>query len=102
MDGNISVAPDFIDISAPDPEDWNLHAALASALIDAGDPSILDPDGSRSDIGAYGGPGAASWDLDWDRFYEWWQPGEYDPLTYPAQNWDCDDGDDATYPGNGC
>lgn len=27
-------------------------------LIDAGDPSILDPDGSRSDIGAYGGPSA--------------------------------------------
>lgn len=27
-----------------------------SPLIDAGDPSILDPDGSRSDIGASGGP----------------------------------------------
>ena len=29
-----------------------------SPLVDAGDPSIDDPDGSRSDIGAYGGPGA--------------------------------------------
>ncbi len=25
-------------------------------LIDAGDPNILDKDGSRSDIGLYGGP----------------------------------------------
>jgi hypothetical protein len=30
-------------------------------LIDAGDPNILDVDGSRSDIGAYGGPGGSSY-----------------------------------------
>jgi MYXO-CTERM domain-containing protein len=35
-----------------------LTLAVASPLIDAGDPSLLDPDGSRSDIGAFGGPGA--------------------------------------------
>lgn len=29
-----------------------------SSLINAGDPSILDPDGTRSDIGAFGGPNA--------------------------------------------
>jgi hypothetical protein len=29
-----------------------------SPAINSGDPSILDPDGSRSDIGAYGGPDA--------------------------------------------
>jgi hypothetical protein len=31
---------------------------LLSPLLDAGDPAVLDPDGSVSDIGAYGGPDA--------------------------------------------
>ena len=35
-------------------------AVLLRGLIDAGDPSILDSDGSTSDIGATGGP-----DADW-------------------------------------
>ncbi|GDX79956.1 hypothetical protein LBMAG42_17670 [Deltaproteobacteria bacterium] len=48
-DGNVSVDPDFAD------SDYRLSAT--SPLIDAGDPSILDADGSRSDIGAWGGPG---------------------------------------------
>ncbi|MBU0517861.1 hypothetical protein KKA00_07955 [bacterium] len=29
-----------------------------SPCIDTGDPSLFDPDGSRSDIGAWGGPNA--------------------------------------------
>ena len=33
---------------------------LHSPAIDSGDPALLDPDGSRSDRGAYGGPVAAS------------------------------------------
>lgn len=37
-----------------------------SPLVDAGDDEIVDVDGSRSDIGVYGGPGAAAWDLDGD------------------------------------
>ena len=34
----------------------DLHLQKYSPLIDAGDPAILDKDGSRSDIGLYGGP----------------------------------------------
>ena len=34
----------------------DLTLAAGSPAIDAGDPSISDPDGSRSDIGAFGGP----------------------------------------------
>ncbi|NWF89631.1 MAG: right-handed parallel beta-helix repeat-containing protein [Ignavibacteriaceae bacterium] len=34
----------------------NFHLQKYSPMIDAGDPSILDRDGSRSDIGLYGGP----------------------------------------------
>jgi hypothetical protein len=39
-----------------DEDDYRL--LLHSAAIDAGDPAILDPDGSRSDIGLFGGPDA--------------------------------------------
>lgn len=35
-----------------------LQPAGDSPLIDAGDPDLLDPDGSRSDIGLFGGPHA--------------------------------------------
>jgi hypothetical protein len=35
---------------------WDYHLQAYSPAIDKGDPSILDPDGSRSDIGMYGGP----------------------------------------------
>jgi hypothetical protein len=34
----------------------DFHLQAYSPLIDAGDPTILDRDGSRSDIGLYGGP----------------------------------------------
>ena len=33
----------------------DFHLQMFSPLIDAGDPNILDVDGSRSDIGIYGG-----------------------------------------------
>ena len=36
--------------------DLDFHLQKYSPLIDAGDPTILDRDGSRSDIGLYGGP----------------------------------------------
>ncbi len=36
--------------------DLDFHLQAFSPLIDRGDPSILDKDGSRSDIGLYGGP----------------------------------------------
>ena len=34
----------------------DFHLQMFSKLIDAGDPSILDKDGTRSDIGLFGGP----------------------------------------------
>ena len=101
-DGNISVDPAFQDTTQPDPLDWDLHLSTASPLVDAGLGSILDPDGSLSDIGIYGGPEAESWDLDWDGYLEWWQPGEYDYGSYPGDGWDCDDSDGTVYPGDGC
>lgn len=35
----------------------DMHLQAFSPAIDAGDPSILDKDGTRSDIGMFGGPG---------------------------------------------
>jgi hypothetical protein len=43
------------------PDSGDFHLQAYSPLIDAGDPNILDVDGTRSDIGAYGGPGGCSY-----------------------------------------
>lgn len=40
----------------------DFHLQPDSPAKNAGDPDILDPDGSRSDMGAYGGPGACGLD----------------------------------------
>ncbi len=37
-------------------DSMDYHLQMYSPLIDAGDPDILDVDGTRSDIGLYGGP----------------------------------------------
>ncbi len=47
--GNINIDPDFIDT-----DDFRL--STDSPLKDAGNPLLTDPDGTRSDIGIYGGP----------------------------------------------
>jgi len=52
----------------PDSNDYRLRAS--SPCRDAGDPSILDPDGTRSDMGAYGGP-----DADWQSWIASFYPG---------------------------
>ncbi|MDP2311666.1 MAG: MopE-related protein [Pseudomonadota bacterium] len=90
-DGNVSVDPMLI---AGD------HLDAASPLVDAGDPTLTDPDGSPSDIGAFGGAGAATWDADLDGWPAWWLPGTYDAATSPGA--DCDDEDATVYPGSGC
>ncbi len=98
--GNVSFTPVHLDTSNPDPYLWDIHIGVTSTLIDSGDPALVDPDGSTSDIGAYGGTGAELWDLDWDAYPEWWLPGPFDPATSP--NMDCDDRDESVYPGAGC
>jgi len=55
------VEPLFVDVSDPDPTVWDVHLQPGSPLIDAGTPTLKDGDGSRSDIGAYGGPGGGRW-----------------------------------------
>ena len=57
------------------------------------------PDGSPSDMGAYGGSGAKGWNLDGDGFFEWWQVGEYDSAYVKR---DCDDLNPTVNPHSGC
>ncbi|GDX79121.1 hypothetical protein LBMAG42_09320 [Deltaproteobacteria bacterium] len=59
--GNVSQDPVFAAFTANGAAgDDDLHLAVGSPALDAGDPAVLDADGSRSDVGAYGGP-AGSW-----------------------------------------
>jgi hypothetical protein len=75
--GNVAVDPGYVSYGdGLDPEDWDLHLHPSSALIDAGSPSLSDPDGTRSDIGAYGGPEADAdyyADADADGLYDGWE-----------------------------
>ena len=58
QNGNISSDPLFMNLEAGD---YRLNPG--SPCIDTGNPSSKynDPDGSRNDMGAFGGPGAAAW-----------------------------------------
>ena len=86
--GNLLVDPDLQDYTANgDCSDDNFWRSWGSSLIDAGDPVILDPDGGRSDIGAFGGE-----DADEDA----WEDADED--DYPIM-WDCDDDDGEVSPG---
>ncbi len=100
--GNVSIDPELISTADPDPTLWDLHLSVNSPLIDAGSPWMVDPDGGPSDPGIYGGPTAPHWDRDADGAPEWWQPGPYDPSTYPALGLDCEDLDPDIGPPAGC
>ncbi|MCO4746895.1 MAG: hypothetical protein KC912_19010, partial [Proteobacteria bacterium] len=84
---NVFADPDFVGWSNDNLCGDDLHLMWGSAAIGTGDPAILNPDGSRSDIGAFGGPAADPTD---------WVDGDTDgsPVQY-----DCDDADPLNAPG---
>ena len=56
-DSNIIADPMFVNDTNPDSNfNFDYHLQAYSPAIDKGDPTILDVDGSRSDIGMFGGP----------------------------------------------
>ncbi len=57
-----NVDPMFVNEVPPHLDSlYDFHLQAYSPGIDAGDPGILDKDGSRSDIGLFGGPGGESY-----------------------------------------
>jgi uncharacterized protein (TIGR03382 family) len=53
----LSGEPKLVSAEGADCEPGSYEPATDSPLVDAGDPTVKDSDNSRSDIGAYGGPG---------------------------------------------
>jgi predicted outer membrane repeat protein len=84
--GNLSTDP-LYQSWADDGDAGTEYLALQSSspARDAGDPSLFDLDGSRSDMGSFGGPSASDGDEDGDG----WSRSEGD----------CDDGDASAHPG---
>ena len=58
---NISEDPLFIDTTSANPLLWDFHIYPNSPMKNTGDPTLFNPDDSRSDRGAYGGPNAGNW-----------------------------------------
>lgn len=58
----VGVYPEFIEDYKDYQSSYDLHLDIRSKAIDGGSPDILDRDGSRSDIGAYGGPGGETYE----------------------------------------
>jgi hypothetical protein len=101
-DGNVAAMPYFLFFVGTDPLKWNLRLSTFSPMVESGTPDLLDPDGSNSDMGAYGGPAANAWDKDRDLSPAWWQPGDYDQAAYPWLGLDCDDWDPYRHASQGC
>ena len=55
-EGNLTLDPQYVDVANNDIGNWNFELSTTSPCIDAGQTDILDPDGTRADIGSQGGP----------------------------------------------
>ncbi len=67
--------------------------AIPGPTINTGDPAILDPDGSRSDLGATGGPDAHR-DQDGDEVLDGEDCDDLDPQRAPGRAEECNERDD--------
>ena len=77
-----------------------IHLAADSPVINQGRPNLTDPDGSRNDMGYFGGPGADRWDLDGDGCPAYFWPGNYEdaPDGVTQAYYDPDDQDPLVAP----
>lgn len=105
----LTFEPGFLEYSR-DGIPLSPHLSSTSRLINAGDPAVCssqnsagcDADGSRPDLGIYGGPEGDTWDLDDDGFPDWFWPGPYSapPTGTSNADFDCDDLNAALNPGS--
>jgi len=70
--GVANIYNDPLFISTPE---FNFHLQSDSPCRNAGSPlaSMRDPNGSRNDMGAFGGPGTTHFDRDYDGMEDWWE-----------------------------
>jgi len=88
---SLFVDPVLVDFTADgDCTNDDLHLDGGSPGVDGGDPSIVDRDGSASDLGAYGGPDGMPPDLDGDGFNALADCDDSDPLVHPDATEVCD------------
>lgn len=93
-DTTTTVEPLFMAYDA-DGIPQNLHLSPASPLVNAGSLTQFDADGSRADLGVYGGAEGDVWDRDQDGTPDYFWPGarEQAPRGFTPLEWDLDDGD---------
>jgi predicted outer membrane repeat protein len=93
--GNVFVDPDLYAYSSDgDCDNDVLLPNGTSPMIDAGDPAILDGDGSVSDIGAYGGPDNDIEDADGDGYASVIDCNDLDASIHPGATEVLEDGID--------
>ncbi len=95
-DGNVVAAdPGFVAWSRDgDCDNDDLRLLGTSPFKDAGDPALADLDGSRSDMGAYGGADQPVVDLDADGYPTDTDCDDTDPASNPAAAETCNSVDD--------
>ncbi|MCB9686389.1 MAG: hypothetical protein H6738_14960 [Alphaproteobacteria bacterium] len=75
----LAVDPGFRSLGPAVPDALvDLRPGPGSPLIDAGDPTTSDPDGSRTDLGGYGGPAADPL---------WWEDLDADGMLDDVERW---------------
>lgn len=84
--------PGFLSSSSSG-EPTSFHLSTTSRCVNAGVSSQQDKDGTRSDLGLYGGALGASFDLDGDLKPDWFWPGTISqpPAGFSSSSYDADD-----------
>jgi hypothetical protein len=93
---NLMVEPQLLSYSpGADPSSFDLHLQTGSPLVGMGDAALTDADGSRSDMGLYGGEGGDQLDRDGDGVFDYFWPGTRSdaPSGFDPADWDADDSD---------
>jgi outer membrane protein OmpA-like peptidoglycan-associated protein len=108
--GNVQADPMFRSFFIDgDETNDDLRLAIGSPAINTGDPSLVDVDGSSSDIGAWGGPNGYRIDLDGDGVYAHADCDDADPgrsplvteIPYDGFDQNCDGFDPTDLDGDG-
>jgi len=83
--GNLGGDPEIRGLHVDGVLDDDLCLRASSPWIDAGDPTELDSDGSRADIGPFGGPDFTATDADADGWWSHLDCDDTDPTISPAE-----------------